>query len=188
MANRLNRLWSLTYAEEATDWDEVWSDVEAFRRRLWDHLGKRIPMLVVIEEGTENGRLHVHLALPLFIDYRVMRTLWDHGFVYVRKVEAKKNERTTPTAAQEARIIASYLAGYLIANGKKEHAQDGRSFHGKRYSTSRGFTPGCERVRVETFAQAHAVVREAMGSSPSYQWSSSDLEDWDGPPVWVAFW
>lgn len=188
VANRLNKLWSLTYAEEAADWSEVWEHVEAFRKRLWAHLGRRIPMVVVIEEGTENGRLHVHLAVHEWLDWADLRNLWGHGFVFVRPIKARENSRTTPSASDEARIVASYLSGYLIANGKKAHAQDGRAAHGKRYSTTRGFTPGCERVRVESIHQALVIVYGEMGPQPSYLWQSSDLEDWDGPPVWVAFW
>jgi hypothetical protein len=188
VANRLNKLWSLTYAEEPDDWATVWEHVEAFRKRLWAHLGRRIPMVVVIEEGSRNGRLHVHLAVHEWLDWADVVNLWGHGYCFVQKIEAKKNERTTLSASDQARIVASYLSGYLIANAKKAHAQDGRSAHGKRFSTTRGFSPGCERVRVETLDQALSLVYRTMGPTPSYLWSSSTLDEWDGPPVWVAFW
>lgn len=189
VANRIDKLWTLTYGGEApTDWSQVWEHIEAFRKRLWAHLGRRIPMVVVIEEGSKNGRLHVHPAVSEYIDQADMAKLWGHGFVFVRKIKANPSpRRTTPSRSDLARIVAGYLSGYLIANGKKAHAQDGRAGHGKRFSTTRGFSPSCDRIRVETMAEAHMIVFREMGTDFSYQWASSDLEDWDGPPVWIVF-
>jgi hypothetical protein len=188
VANRLNVLWTLTYAVEPDDWEKVWEDIEAFRKRLWAHLGRRIAMVTVIEQGSENGRLHVHFTVGERLEWSDVGRIWGHGFVQFQRIKTRKNQRTTLSRSDQARVIAGYLAGYLIANGKKVHAQDGRSFHGKRFSTTRGFSPGCNRVRVESIDQALALVYGTMGPTPSYLWSSSDLEDWDGPPVWVAFW
>ena len=172
VGNGLDHLWTLTYAPEflPDDEDGVWSDIERFRKRLHEGLGRLIPVAAVIERGTEGGRLHVHLLVPGRIPIEVMRKAWGRGFVQVEAPPVRRGM----SKRERLRVTARYLTKYV---GKE--FDEGRP-NRKRYSVTTGFQP----VRRWTFGGHDLLpaIEQALNGRRIVHWWQSD-DDWPGPPV-----
>jgi hypothetical protein len=174
-SNGLNRLWTLTYAEEPTDVDAVWADVEDLRRRIARWLNKPIPLLAVIQRGGRGSRLHVHVAAGQYIPKETLHWLWRRrGWVDVRKVRAGGRRAS-------CRQAAAYIAGYVVA-GAASAWESGR----KRYSTTRGFQPVSRQAAFLTQGSAQRWTDSVNEGELVEQWYSP--ADFEGPPIWVGFW
>lgn len=174
VAHGLTRLVTLTFAEEPASLSEGWAAVEAFRRRLADHLGERVPLLVVPEWGEKRGRLHFHAAVGRFIHARDLERLWGHGFIDVRRIKAREGG-----ARASARLAARYLAKY----GAKGFAdQSRRGACRRRYSTTKGTALVRRRQSFPTLADALGYL---YGEAPAavVLWSSDEADGWVAPPV-----
>lgn len=79
-------------------------------------------------------------------------------------------------ARARLRLGATYLTKYVA----KEF--DSSEFNRKRYSTTRGFAPVRESFGVTDRMDA---VRMFADLGPVEVWSSSTVEDWEGPVVWT---
>lgn len=175
VANSLDHLWTLTYRPEdlPDDEDGVWRDIERFRRRVRARLGD-FPLAAVIERGTENDRLHVHVLVKGRQEHSVMAECWGRGFVQFEKPP----RRTGKGKRARLRASAAYLTKYV---GKE--FDDGRP-NRKRYSTTRGFQP----VARTTYGGRRAlfdVIRDTVGSEKvAFFWQSD--EEWRGPPLAVV--
>jgi hypothetical protein len=173
--NRLDRIWTFTYAEEPSLVDQVWVDVEDLRRRIVSHFGEPVPLLIVVQRGEERGRLHVHIAAGRYIEKDTLHRLWRRrGWVDLRKVK----ERGARAAARKA---AGYIAGYLIA-GTELARECGR----KRYSVTKGFQPVSRQARFLTEAQARTWALGVMPGDLVDEWYSP--VDPDRPPIWLGYW
>jgi len=201
-ANRLSRLWTLTFADAVYDRRTVVASLNALARALRAQFGEAFPYLWAIEEH-ESGALHVHLAAGRIVALRCrscdpdkqgkglhqddmrkwapcLRCTWGHGFVLAQKFKGQKGNGRKASAA-----VAGYVAKYV---GKDvEGCEPGE----KSYDVGRGFKPGEVVFEVTgTSGEALAVVAAVYfdGGGPGFVWSSEDVEDWYGPPVRVAFW
>lgn len=177
--NGLDRLGTLTYAPEhlPEQWQDVWADVERFRRGIYAEVGGPIPLVVTIERGEQSGRLHVHFAFGQFLDAGMVRRVWGKGFVDLRRLEAKGEGKRA-----RCRRAAAYVAKYVT---KGDSAEAGRQFDGRRYSTTHGF--GCVRrsESVESYAKGLRQAMDWCGGEVDWSWSSSEDPDWPGTPVTV---
>jgi hypothetical protein len=173
VAHGLTRFGTLTFRDEPSTLTAGWALLEGFRRRLYDHLGQAVPMLVVPEWGSLNGRLHFHLALPVYVEQKKLEAIWGHGIVDIRKIHA-------PGGAREAaRKAAAYLAGYA----KKGFTDsERRGPDRRRYSTTKGTAVRRRRAMFPTLAEAlDALAHEAPGAVRV--WCSDEVEGWPGLPV-----
>lgn len=151
-------------------------------------------MVVVYEWGSESGRFHWHALVGKWIPHAQLRRMWGRGHVWLEdKCKLKKGERGGKRA--QARKAAAYLAKYIAKSF--EGGQDGterttgRVKGGKRYSTSKGTKVEPRRLRFQTRDQAVGwALGELIGgiSKVTGVWESSELEDWQGPPVWLIYW
>jgi hypothetical protein len=179
--HRLDRQWDLTYRPEDLPDDEagVWRDIAAFRRRVYDHFGRTVPLLFVVQHGDRTGRLHAHAGAPEYIDQRVLERLWGHGWASVERKKVADGRKLGARA--RARRTAGYLAHYVSKEGRLAPGTH-------RYSTTRATEPGRTVRRFRTFELAcrwAAGVLEADGAVAVLAWSSADVEDWRAPPVWL---
>jgi len=178
VVNGLDRLVTLTYAPEhlPEDWDGVWADIDSLRRNLRSFLkGRSIPILATIERGEKGGRLHVHLAIGQYIPAPDLERCWGKGFIDIRKVRVMGEGKRA-----RCRAAAHYVSKYVT---KADSHKDGRSFNGRRYSTTKGFQYVTRSTLVGSFDDAwHFLLGEALGPV-EWTWWSGDDEEWRGPPV-----
>lgn len=194
VANKCDRLWSLTYSNEflPDSFDQAWKrDAERFRKKLYELMGgEPFPLVIVPERGGESDRIHLHLLTNRFIPKRIMEQAWEYkGFVDGRRITSWRTVENgqvvnlrTMGARERCRAAAGYLAGYV----KKGFIED-HEFGGHRYSTSRGFTRPPRQVRTLTLGGARAWCALNIAGRISYEWSSANDPEWEGPPVWLRF-
>lgn len=178
--NKCDRLGTLTYAPEhlPDDVDGVWRDVERFRKRLRKLLGQEVPMAAVIERGSKNGRLHVHLAIGSYVAKEAMAEAWGRGFVEVRKLKVAGHG-----GRERCRRAAAYISKYLAKEAGT--AESDRGFNRRRYSVSKGFTLVPRSFAVQSRGEGLALAQELETGEVVWWWSSADDPDWCGPPVTV---
>ena len=181
-ANRLNRLVTLTYSGEGChDPKALRVDVAEFIRELRRLLGgEPFPYLWVAEWHKTGHGLHVHLAVGRYVPRRLIEEAWGRGFVHIKLIGDLPVGSGT---LEEARKAGRYLGKYA-----------GKDFgHGRvaglhRYEVAQGFQPRSELVLAPRLQEAVERASERMGKEPSYRWSSSDVEGWDGPPAaWFSW-
>jgi hypothetical protein len=174
VSNGIARLVTLTRADQSHDRSVMVRDLAAFERGLRG----RYPTLayVWVIESHKSGALHAHLGLSQYVDHRVIRRLWPHGFIDVRKIRTRQGGR------ESARAAARYLGKYV----SKSPARD-KSEH--RYEVRQGFQPAAVRVYAGDLASARLELLRLMGGElPSYEWSSASARDWRGPPAGYVAW
>lgn len=179
VANRCAYLWTLTFADQTDDRPHVARCVEAFIRRLRQHQRRAIPYVWVIEEH-KSGKLHVHLALSIYVEQRRLAEWWSHGFVFVTGSKSERSRGRHLGAAGVARYVAKYVSKD-VAGG------DGR----QSYRVAERFQPAEERSGAWSLEDALLRAIFAMGGErPVYVWSSADHDDDDdrAPPCWWATW
>lgn len=180
--NKLHRLWTLTYAEAEWDYDQVKADLARFFRDLRTHRRKRFPYLWVIERHPKGHGLHVHVAMEGYVRKRDLQAIWGRGIVHFS--DKRKRASEAYSGAQLAAYFAKELAAYIT---KEAAATDGQHF----YDCAQGYQPPevCEFVQGDEGAIIRHVSVKHFGSElPLRTWHSSELEDWDGPPVILCYW
>jgi hypothetical protein len=183
-ANLLSRHMTVTYAPafERSSRYQVLRDVAAFRRRLYEWVGHRIPMAAVPEQGTKNGRWHCEIAIGVYVPQRVLQGLWGFGWVNIHRYGDRHKQQDEVQAAWQ---VASYLSKYV----GKALVETAGAKGGHRYEVSQGFQPQAERLDVWTFPEGIAqVVAVFEGELPRSVWRSSQVDGWLGPPVWCGYW
>jgi hypothetical protein len=181
VTNSIDRLATLTFAPPfCTDPTELRAHMRRFVRRLRCDKGERFPYVWVPELHKDGERFHVHMGLADFIAKERLGELWGHGFVDVRRRRRRKGDGANDSARTAARYISKYV-------GKAFDA--GQSIGCHRYEVAQGFQPRRESLVFDTEAEARAWLAEQMGGAqPSFVFTSSSVEDWQGPPVEVMFW
>jgi hypothetical protein len=180
-ANRLNRLWTLTYAGAGCfDQALLRVDLAGFFRGLRRELGRPLPYVWVPEWHPGGHGLHVHFAVGQYVRYRLIKEVWGRGIVHVRLIG---DLPVGSGALEEARVAAGYLAKYVSKN-----VGDERIPRLHRYEVAQGFQP--ERVPLSAESDRAVVERasELMGSEPVRVWRSSEAEGWRGPPAYWCAW
>lgn len=182
--NRLNRLGTLTYRGEgchdpATVRDHLGDFFRSLRAQLG---GKALPYVWVPEWHKSGHGLHAHFAVGRYVQKQLIERAWPHGFVHIKLLG---NLPVGSGSLSEARVAAGYLSKYVA---KTFTDPDARVLGLHRYDVAQGFQPRpvalSGRSAGEVLAQASAV----QGSIPSFEWSSSSVEVWLGPPAIWAQW
>jgi hypothetical protein len=180
-ANAIDRLVTVTFAPPfCTDPRELTEHRKRFVRRLRCSLGHRFPYVWVPELHKDGVKLHAHLGINQFVKKSQMAEVWGHGFVDLRliRVRGSKNE------LDHRRRAAGYLSKYI---GKA--FDQAETFGCHRYEVGQGFQPRCEKRVFQSEDEARQWASTLMGGgTPTYVWHSTDVEDWQGPPVSVAYW
>jgi hypothetical protein len=183
VANRLNRLGTLTYAGEGChDPVQLRQDVAAFFKGLRPALGGRAFPYVWVPEWHPGGHgLHVHFAVGRYVRQTLIRDTWGRGHVHIKLLGDLPVGSGT---LAEARLAAGYLCKYLGKGLDDLRRRSG--LH--RYEVAEGFQP--ERIYVygETDDDAIARASEYLARSPETIWRSSSVEGWRGPPACWAAW
>ena len=183
-ANRLNRLGTLTYRGAGChDPEVVRGHLGEFFRSLRTQLGGEGFPYVWVPEWHKSGHgLHAHFAVGRFVRRGLIEQAWGHGFVHIKLLG---NLPVGSGSLSEARVAAGYLSKYVAKTFTDPTA---RVLGLHRYDVAQGFQPQpvalTGRSAAEVLAQASAV----LGSTPSTEWSSASVEDWQGPPAIWAQW
>ena len=183
VANRLNRLATLTYAGEGcSDPVQLRQDVAAFFKALRPALGGEALPYVWVPEWHPGGHgLHVHFIVGRYVRQSLIRDAWGHGIAHIKLIG---DLPVGSSSLAEARKAAGYLCKYIGKGLDDERRRAG--LH--RYEVAQGFQP--ERIYVygQTDAEAIARASEYMQRAPETIWRSSSVEGWRGPPACWAAW
>lgn len=184
-ANRLNRLGTLTYRGEGNHDPGLARDhLAAFFRELRAGLGGQPFPYVWVPEWHKSGHgMHAHFAVGRFIKRSAIVQAWPHGFVHIKLLG------DLPVGAgqlSEARRAAGYLAKYVAKSFTDASVERDLALH--RYDVAQGFQPTKVRFSGATREEVLGKASEALGDAPATVWSSSEADDWQGPPAVWAQW
>ena len=183
VANRLNRLGTLTYAGEGChDAMQLRADVAGFFKGLRPALdGGAFPYVWVPEWHASGHGLHVHFAVGRYVPQTVIRDAWGRGFVHIKLLG---DLPVGSGSLAEARLAARYLCKYVGKGLDDERRRSG--LH--RYEVAQGFQP--EKISCDGPTEDVVIgqASEYMGGAPETIWRSSSAEGWHGPPAcWVSW-
>ena len=183
-ANRLNRLGTLTYRGAGChDPETVREHLGEFFRSLRAGLGATPLPYVWVPEWHKSGHgLHAHFAVGQFVRRRLIEQAWGHGFVHIKLLG---NLPVGSSSLSEARVAAGYLAKYVAKTFADPSA---RVLGLHRYDVAQGFQPLGVSLTGRSAADVIEQASSVFGSDPSVEWSSSTVEDWQGPPAIWAQW
>ena len=180
-ANRLTRLWTLTYAGAGCfDQGQVRADVGEFFRELRRALGRAIPYVWVPEWHPEGHGLQVHFAVGQYVRHGLIKEVWGRGIVHVRLIGDLPVGSGT---LEEARAAAGYLAKYVSKSIGDERVP---RLHG--YEVAQGFQPEKIALRGDSEAAVVAEASERMGARPARMWRSAGQEGWQASPAYWCAW
>lgn len=183
VANRLNRLGTLTYAGEGCfDPAQLRRDVGAFFKWLRPGLGgEAFPYLWTSEWHPGGHGLHVHFGVGRYVHQRLIRDTWGLGHVHIKLLG---DLPVGSGALAEARLSAWYLGKYV----GKDLDDDRRQAGLHRYEVAQGFQPKQIAVYGRSDDEAIGRASEYLGREPEFVWHSRDTEGWRGPPACWAAW
>ncbi len=180
VANRLNRLGTLTYAEACNDEREVRKDVGEFFRALRVEVGTAFPYLWVPEWHPQGHGLHLHFVVGRYVPRSKISDAWGRGFVHIKLLGQVPIGQGS---LGESRHAASYLAKYL-----RKGFDDQRTFNFRRFDAARGFTPKPELLVGRSAEEVTSAACDRIGAQPSYVWRSRDHDGWIGPnAMWMTW-
>lgn len=183
VANRLNRLGTLTYAGEGChEPTEARAHVASFFKALRPALGgKAFPYVWVPEWHTSGHGLHVHFAVGRYVPQTVIRDTWARGHVHIKLLGDLPVGSGSVT---EAKVAARYLCKYVGKEFEDERRQSG--LH--RYEVAQGFQPERVTLTGRTDDDVLCQASERMGAAPATLWRSAGVEGWHGPPaIWMTW-
>jgi hypothetical protein len=185
-ANRLWALWTLTYREAAADRRQVRQDVQALFTGMRSQYGP-VPLLAVIERGKRGTkRLHVHMAVGVWVEHALMEHLWGKGWVHVG--DGKKCP-----GRPGAKRLSRYMSKYLSKSGDDElAAAEVRQAGGHRYLCTQGFQPVRISCRyVSAAAALSALIRAYSPAEFIMAWGDRETDpvygywcDFPDPVCW----
>lgn len=174
-ANRLDRFGTLTYGGEGChDPAQARADVAVFMRNLRGALGSPFPYIWVPEWHSSGHGLHLHFAVGRYVRHSVVSESWGNGFVSIKRITG---QRHGAPAIEGSRIAARYMSKY-VAKTFADSSLGGRH----RYEVAQGFQPEAMRFTGSHEAEVLEAACEVMRKPPARRWSSSQSEDWHGPP------
>ncbi len=111
----------------------------------------------------------------------LIKGVWGRGRVHVKLFT---DLPVGSGALEEARVAGGYLAKYV-----SKSFGDDRIPGLHRYEVAQGFQPqpGAATGGVSDEAVI-ALASDLMGSQPSRQWDSNDVEGWRAPPAYWCAW
>lgn len=183
VANKLNRLGTLTYSGDGCfDPAQVRQDLAEFFRLLRTATGGKPLPYVWVPEWHKSHGLHAHFAVGRYIKRRVIEEAWGRGFIHIKILG---DLPTGSTTVSEARRAAGYLSKYV---SKTFDAVGDRSLGSHRYDVAQGFTPDSVTLTGTTAASVIAQASEVLSMEPTWEWSSREVEGWEGPPAISIRW
>jgi hypothetical protein len=127
--------------------------------------------------------LHLHFALGRYVNYKLIRSTWGHGFINIKRLS---DLPVGSTSLQEARKAAGYLSKYVTKSFDSDASSRAGRLH--RYDVAQGFQPPVQRLRGRHSGQVLSAAVHVMGARPTHEWSSAENVNWQGPPaVWFAW-
>lgn len=133
---KVDRMLTLTYAENMQDREKAYSDFDKFLRRYKKETGESLEYIAVIEKQ-KRGAIHFHVGINKYINNHLFEKIWPHGFIRINKkaqyIQGGKFKKNVVA-------IALYLSKYM----SKDIAQQG--INSKRYSSSRGIAKPVVKV------------------------------------------
>lgn len=182
VANRLNRLGTLTYAGEGChDPVALRRDVGEFFRRLRAALGgDPFPYAWVPEWHPGGHGLHVHFTVGRFVPRTMIAGTWGRGFVHIKLLS---DLPVGTSAFHEAYMAAGYLAKYV----SKAFGED-RVLGLHRYEVAQGFQPKVVRVIALYLDDLIEEARKVIGARPTEVLHSDEWPMWSGPKAVVMRW
>lgn len=183
-ANRLNRLGTLTYRGSGChDPAVVRDDLAEFFRTVRVELGGDPLPYVWVPEWHKSGHgLHAHFAVGRFVRRSLIERAWGRGFVHIKLLGDLPVGSGT---LSEARVAAGYLSKYVSKTFTDPTA---RVLGLHRYDVAQGFQPRGVPIAGRTAEDVIAQASSVLGDTPSAEWSSASVEDWQGPPAIWAQW
>jgi hypothetical protein len=150
-------LWTLTYRVQTTARQAVVEHWRRFTEDLQTVYG-RMPLVAVIERGRRGTRrLHIHFAVDRWLDYDVVHSIWNRGFIWVG------DPGKLPHAPGVDRL-SKYLAKYVAKQYEEREASESDRAQGKnRYGVTQGWQPPAWHRRFETCAAAWAWLIDVYG-------------------------
>lgn len=183
-ANRLNRLGTLTFRGSGChDPEMLRLHLGEFFRTLRSSLGGTAFPYAWVPEWHKTGHgLHAHFAVGRFIKRSLIATAWGHGFVHIKQLG---DLPVGSSNLSEARIAARYLSKY-VAKSFADPTVRVLGLH--RYDVAQNFRP--QPVSLSGISSEDVLSQASMlvDCQPSVEWSSSSVEDWQGPPSIWAQW
>lgn len=183
VANRLNRLGTLTYAGAGChDPRQVPKDVGQFFRALRRSLGgDAFPYVWVPEWHHTDHGLHVHFAVGRYVPQSKIRDAWGRGFVSIKLLGDLPVGSST---IDEARVAARYLGKYVSKSfSVSDPRLRPRGLH--RFEVAQGFTPTLWHLQGISAWDVLVQASGIMGRFPRHSWNSDEVEGWQGAPaVW----
>ena len=182
-ANRLNRLGTLTYAGAGChEYRQASRDAGLFFRALRDGVVRKpFPYAWTSEWHPGGLGLHLHFAVGRFISVSDIRRVWGRGIVHIKLLG---DLPVGSTSLDEARVAAGYLSKYVAKSFDEKDRPPGMH----RFDVGQGFTPSGVKLWAPSASEALRLASEEMGSSPALIWSSTEAEEWNGPPAIWAQW
>ncbi len=194
-ANGLSRLGTLTYAPppdsvtvvrgvavRCDDPKAVRANVGAFFRTLRADLGgDPLPYVWVPELHADGVNFHIHFAVGRYVHWKKVHAAWGHGGVNMKLLSDLPVGTKT---LGEARRAAGYLSKYVT----KTFTEATRPFGLHRYDVAQGFQPTKVSLWGRCPEEVLDLASETFGHDPTLRWSSSEVEDWQGPPAIWAQW
>lgn len=183
-ANRLNRLGTLTYRGEGChEPEQIRADLGEFFRELRERIGGEAFPYVWVPEWHKSGHgLHAHFAVGKFIRRTAIDQAWGRGFVHIKLLG---DLPVGSGSLSEARRAAGYLSKYVT---KTFTDPDARVLGLHRYDVAQGFQPESVALTGASTAEVLDQASAVFGAQPVTRWSSSEIEDWQGPPAIWAQW
>lgn len=183
VANRLNRLGTLTYAGAGChDPRQARADIGEFFRELRDSLGVGAFPYAWVPEWHKTGHgLHLHFAVGRYVPRGKIEQAWQRGFVSIKLLGDLPVGSGT---IDEARKAAGYLGKY-VSKSFDDDDQRSRPRGLHRFDVAQGFTPTRTWLRGASAEEVLEQACEQMGARPRRSWNSDQTEGWQGPPaVW----
>jgi hypothetical protein len=202
--NRLAYLVTLTFNDANLPFsvDGCFSDFKLFLTRLRYLVGSNFPYVAVVERGSLNGRLHMHVGLGRFY--------FDMGFVSVCSACARPGVSVNP--ANDGRVCLACVwgngfvsgpgdkwQGEIRSNGdpnksaaylSKYVSKDLAGCSGRNaYRVSRGFQPSVVRVAGIDFdglaLRVSSLISSGSPSSVDCYAVHENVENFSGFPTWL---
>jgi hypothetical protein len=180
VANRLNRLGTLTYVEACFDERQVRKDVGDFFRKVKSEIDRPFAYLWVPEWHDKGHGLHLHFVVGRYVKRSIIDEAWGRGFVHIKLLGQVPIGQGS---LGESRRAAGYIGKYL----RKGFAGE-REFNLRRFDVARGFTPRSEVILGCSAEEVAIEASNRMGAAPTYVWRSLDQEGWIGPnAMWMTW-
>ena len=170
VANRLNRMVTLTTAHQSHDERAVKAQFRSFvKRGLRGTLGYRGAYAVGWERH-KSGAVHAHVLVGGFLPHAAVEAAWGRGFVFVQRFGGRGGR-------DAARSAAAYVAKYVGKSFDADLDSPGRH----RYEVAQGF----DVAQVRVFALSARGLAEECGRVEVF-WSAPAVAGRGPPVMWAA--